>query len=81
MSEKQIDVSIYMLTYFHEKYIRQAIESVLAQKTQYTYELVISDDFSQDGTRDILREYAEKYPDIITAADLLMQASASAAGL
>ncbi|SHN56723.1 Glycosyl transferase family 2 [Butyrivibrio hungatei DSM 14810] len=65
MSEKQIDVSIYMLTYFHEKYIRQAIESVLAQKTQYTYELVISDDFSQDGTRDILREYAEKYPDII----------------
>ena len=65
MSEKQIDVSIYMLTYFHEKYIRQAIESVLAQKTQYTYELVISDDFSQDGTRDILKEYAEKYPDII----------------
>lgn len=65
MSEKQIDVSIYMLTYFHEKYIRQAIESVLAQKTQYTYELVISDDFSQDGTRDILKGYAEKYPDII----------------
>ncbi|MBE5841975.1 MAG: glycosyltransferase [Butyrivibrio sp.] len=65
MSEKQIDVSIYMLTYFHEKYIRQAIESVLAQKTQYTYELVISDDFSQDGTREILKEYAEKYPDII----------------
>ena len=65
MPEKQIDVSIYMLTYFHEKYIRQAIESVLAQKTQYTYELVISDDFSQDGTRDILKEYAEKYPDII----------------
>ena len=65
MSEKQIDVSIYMLTYFHEKYIRQAIESVLAQKTRYTYELVISDDFSQDGTREILKEYAEKYPDII----------------
>ncbi len=65
MEEKQIDVSIYMLTYFHEKYVRQAIESILAQKTSYTFELVISDDFSQDGTRDILKEYAEKYPDII----------------
>ena len=65
MSVKEIDISVYVPTYFHEKYIRQAIESVLAQKTQYTYELVISDDFSQDGTRDILKEYAEKYPDII----------------
>ncbi len=62
---REIDVSVYMLTYFHEKYIRQAIESVLAQNTHYSYELVISDDFSQDATRDILKEYAEKYPDII----------------
>ena len=65
MTEKQIDVSVYMLTYYHEKYIRQAIESVLSQKTHYNYEIVISDDFSQDGTREILREYQEKYPDII----------------
>lgn len=59
------DVSVYMLTYYHEKYISQAIESVLAQKTHYTYEIVISDDFSQDGTCDILREYEKKYPNII----------------
>ena len=59
------DVSVYMMTYFHEKYARQAIESVLAQKTSYKFELVISDDCSQDGTADILREYAERYPDII----------------
>ena len=65
MSEKQIDVSVYMLTYYHEKYIRQAIESVLAQKTHYNYELIISDDCSQDGTREIIKEYQEKYPDII----------------
>lgn len=61
----RIDVSVYMMTYFHEHYVRQAIESVLAQETTYRYELVISDDCSQDGTADILREYAEKYPDII----------------
>ena len=65
MVEKQIDVSVYMLTYYHEKYVRQAIESVLAQKTHYNFELVISDDFSQDGTREILKEYEAKYPDII----------------
>ena len=65
MTDKQIDVSVYMLTYYHEKYIRQAIESVLSQKTHYNYEIVISDDYSQDGTREILREYQEKYPDII----------------
>ena len=59
------DVSVYMMTYFHENYVRQAIESVLAQKTTYKYELVISDDCSQDGTADILREYAERYPGII----------------
>ena len=59
------DVSICMLTYFHEKYIRQAIESVLSQKTHYTYELVISDDCSQDGTREIIQEYRDKYPDRI----------------
>lgn len=59
------DVSVYMLTYFHEKYISEAIESVLMQKTHYTYELVISDDCSQDGTVDILRKYEAEYPDII----------------
>lgn len=63
--DEQIDVSVYMMTYYHEKYVRQAIESVLSQKTHYKFELVISDDFSQDGTREILKEYAEKYPDII----------------
>ena len=59
------DVSVYMMTYFHEKYVRQAIESVLSQKTGYTFELVISDDCSQDGTADILREYEAEYPDRI----------------
>lgn len=59
------DVSVYMLTYFHEKYITEAIESVLSQKTGYSFELVISDDCSQDGTAGILREYESKYPGII----------------
>lgn len=57
-----ITVSIACLAYNHEKYIRQAIESFLAQKTQYSYEIVINDDASTDGTSEIIKEYEEKYP-------------------
>ncbi len=60
-----IDVSVYMPTYFHEKYVAAAIESVLKQKTHYKYEIVISDDCSEDNTVKIVKEYQEKYPDII----------------
>lgn len=60
-----IDVSIIMLTYNHENYIAQAIESVLMQETSLRYELIIGDDASTDRTPEIVREYAERYPDII----------------
>lgn len=63
--ERKIDVSIAMMTYYHEKYVARAIESVLAQKTNFRYEIIISDDCSKDNTRQILLSYAEKYPDII----------------
>lgn len=61
----QVDVSIAMMTYYHEQYVSRAIESVLAQKTNYTYEIIVSDDCSQDRTREILKEYRDRYPDII----------------
>jgi len=56
-----------MLTYNHEKYIRQAIESVLMQETDFTYELVISEDCSTDRTTAIVRDYVKKHPHIIRA--------------
>lgn len=56
-----------MITYNHESYIRQAIESVLSQKTNFGFEIVIGEDCSTDGTRAIVLEYAEKYPDQIVA--------------
>lgn len=67
MSVKEIDISVYVPTYFHEKYIRQALDSILAQKTTYSYEIVISDDGSTDSTMQIVNEYVSKYPDIIRA--------------
>lgn len=61
----QIKVSVLVLTYNHEKYIRQALESVLAQNVDFRYEILVGDDASTDGTVHILREYEKKYPEII----------------
>ena len=58
-------VSVLMPTYNHERYIAEAIESVLMQRTDYVYELVIGEDCSTDSTREICRQYQQKYPEII----------------
>lgn len=58
-------VSVWMITYNHEKYIRQSLENVIAQKTNFPFEVIIGEDCSTDGTRAILREFEEMYPDII----------------
>jgi glycosyltransferase involved in cell wall biosynthesis len=60
-------VSVIMTAYNHAKFIRQSIESVLMQKTNFRYELIIHDDASTDGTTDIIREYERKFPNIIRA--------------
>ena len=58
-------VSARMITYNHAPYIARAIEGVLQQKTNFPFELVIGEDCSTDGTREIVFEYQKKYPDII----------------
>lgn len=58
-------VSVQVLTYCHEKYIRRALDSILAQKADFDFEVLVGDDASTDGTQDILKEYGEKYPGII----------------
>lgn len=58
-------VSICMISYNHEPYIAQAIESVLMQVGDFSIELVIGEDFSKDRTRAICLEYEGKYPDKI----------------
>ena len=58
-------VSVHMITYNHEPYIRRAIEGVMMQKTDFDFELVIGEDCSQDKTREICFEYQKKYPDKI----------------
>lgn len=65
MQKDEIMVSICCITYNHEKYIAEAIESFLMQKTNFKYEILIHDDASTDDTAKIIKKYEEKYPDII----------------
>lgn len=58
-------VSVRTSTYNHGPYIRQCIEGVLMQKTNFQFEYIIGEDFSTDETREIVFEYAKKYPDKI----------------
>lgn len=57
-------VSIAVLTYNHAKYIEQAIEGFLIQKTNFKIEIVIHDDASKDNTASILQHYSEKHPSL-----------------
>jgi len=58
-------VSVAMITYKQERFITQAVESAMMQKTDFPYELVISDDCSPDRTREIALELQRRYPDRI----------------
>ncbi|GAK50576.1 glycosyl transferase, family 2 [Candidatus Moduliflexus flocculans] len=55
-------VSVQITTYNRERYIVQAIESVLMQQTDFEFEIVVGDDFSTDRTRMILQQYADAFP-------------------
>lgn len=63
MAEKP-KVSVITITYNQEGYIREALDSFLAQKTEFSFEVIVADDCSTDGTADIVREYHKRYPDI-----------------
>lgn len=55
-------LSVCVITYNHERFITQTIESILNQKTSFDFEIVIGDDSSTDLTRNILKQYKKKYP-------------------
>ncbi len=58
-------LSIVCTTYNHEKFIRQALEGFVSQKTNFKFQVIIHDDASTDKTAEIIKEYQQKYPDII----------------
>jgi glycosyltransferase involved in cell wall biosynthesis len=58
-------VSICVQTYQHVNYIEQCIESIIGQRTSFQFEIILGEDESNDGTREICIEYARKYPTLI----------------
>ncbi len=63
--EREPLISIRCLVYNHEPFLRQCLDGIVMQQTDYPYEAIVHDDASTDGSAAIIREYAEKYPDII----------------
>jgi len=55
-------LSVFVVTYNQEQYIRQCLDSIVMQQTNFDYEVIIGDDCSTDSTPQICDEYAEKYP-------------------
>ncbi|MCD8370686.1 MAG: glycosyltransferase [Clostridiales bacterium] len=63
--EKTILVSICCIAYNQAEYIRDALEGFVTQRTNFAYEVLIHDDASTDGTAEIIKEYARRYPEQI----------------
>jgi glycosyltransferase involved in cell wall biosynthesis len=66
-SNAQPVVSVALITYNHEAHIAQALESAIGQKTTFPFEIIVGEDCSTDNTRAIVREYQERYPNLVRA--------------
>lgn len=62
-----VKVSVCMLAYNQADLFREAIESVVTQKTNFPFEIIVCDDASTDGTSEVLREYERNYPHLVRA--------------
>ena len=62
-------VSVCVITYNHELYIAQCLQSIVDQRCSFNFELIVRDDCSQDGTLEIIRGFQTKYPEIIRLLD------------
>lgn len=58
-------VSVCVVTYNQDKYIRQCLQTIVNQETTFAFEVIVSDDCSTDDTRLIVQEFAENYPGVV----------------
>jgi glycosyltransferase involved in cell wall biosynthesis len=65
MANKNPKVSVCVVTYNQEKYIRQCLQSIVDQVTDFDFEVIVADDCSIDSTQEILKEFSDKYPSVI----------------
>lgn len=60
-------VSVCVITYNQERYIRKCLQSLVEQQTTFDFEVIVGDDCSTDGTRAVVQEFVERYPHIVRA--------------
>ncbi len=60
-----VAVSVLVVTYNHARFVRQALDGALAQQLPQPFEILISEDCSTDGTREIVQEYAARHPHLV----------------
>jgi glycosyltransferase involved in cell wall biosynthesis len=60
-----VKVTVLVVTYNHAPLVRQALDSALGQKTDFGYEILVSEDCSTDGTREIVRAYQQAHPETV----------------
>lgn len=65
MTDRKPKVSVIVLTYNQENLIGRTLDSILAQKCDFPFEIIVGEDCSTDGTLAVCRDYAERYPDVI----------------
>ena len=65
--ERKPKVSVCVITFNQEKYIHQCLQSIMDQQTDFDFEVIVGDDFSTDGTREIVSEFANRYPGKVVA--------------
>lgn len=61
----QLTLTVLCTSYNQVNYIRECLDGIVMQRCSYNWEAIVHDDASTDGTQDIIREYAQRYPDII----------------
>lgn len=65
MCKSNITVSVCVVTYNQKEYIGECLESLVTQQTNFSFEILVGDDASTDGTDQIIQKYYDKYPNII----------------
>lgn len=68
--EYKCDLSIYVATYNHEKYIKRALDSIFSQKTNHTFEVLVGEDCSTDRTKEVLQKYEKDHSQYVTDGQL-----------
>lgn len=65
MNNNEIMVSVFCISFNQAKYIEQCLDSLVVQKTNFRYEIIVHDDCSTDGTIEIIEDFQKKYPELI----------------